>query len=152
MLFAPRDDVQTALHLIVGSATVALKGEQFTYTDEKLDAICHAKALLPGFEFQLTLDESECERISIQAKLFAGWNADPRVVKGKSEFHQIIHRKVWVVDHAWVIGGSTNATYVGERLEDNELAIRFSPALAAFYEQSLGANHQRLSAPVKEAA
>lgn len=146
ILFAPRDNSAQALQTVLAAAATSIKIEMFAYTDAAIDEILHAKAALDGFEFQATFDESEAVGLASMAKLLAGWAGDPRVVTGRSEHGQIIHRKIAVVDHHYVIAGSTNWTYDGEHLEDNELVIRSSPLLAAAYEQVLDANHSRLTA------
>jgi phosphatidylserine/phosphatidylglycerophosphate/cardiolipin synthase-like enzyme len=145
-LFAPRDNVAEALQVLVGSARTAISIEMFTYCDATLDAIVHAKASTPGIAFQATFDRSEAQAVASMSKLVAGWAGDSRVVVGRSEHGQIIHRKILVVDHYYVASGSTNWTHDGEALEDNELVIRRGAAIAAWYEQTLDANHARLVA------
>lgn len=148
VLFPPRDDAALALQTLARFATTSLKVEMFTYCDASIDAILREKASTSGLDFQMTLDQSEATRISTMAKLIAGWGADVgvRVVTGKSEHGQIIHRKIMVVDHVYVVSGSTNWTHPGEALEDNELVIRRSAPLAAWYEQILDANFARVKA------
>lgn len=143
-LFPPRDDAAKALQLVIGSATRSVKVEMFTYCDAAIDALLHQKAATVGIDFQMTLDESEAERISTTKALLAGWNGDKRIAVGKSEHGQIIHRKIVIVDHLYVAGGSTNWTHPGEYLEDNELVIRRCAPLAHWYEQVLDANFERV--------
>jgi phosphatidylserine/phosphatidylglycerophosphate/cardiolipin synthase-like enzyme len=146
VLFPPRDNAAHALQLLVESATTAIKVEMFTYCDKAVDAILHEKATLPGLELQMTFDVGQAAQDKAMAKLLAGWQTElgKRVVTGRSERGQIIHRKIVVVDHLYVGSGSTNWTVDGEQLEDNELVIRRSRPLAAWYEQTLDANHTRL--------
>lgn len=148
VLFPPRDDAARALQAVVAAATSALKVEMFTYCDASIDTLLHEKASLSGLDFQMTLDSSEARATAAMAKLVAGWGSDVgvRVVTGKSEHGQIIHRKIVIVDHVYVVSGSTNWTHAGEVLEDNELVIRRNPAVAAWYEQILDANFARVKA------
>jgi phosphatidylserine/phosphatidylglycerophosphate/cardiolipin synthase-like enzyme len=144
VLFPPRDNAQIALSILVGAAKSSIRLEMFTYCDAVLDAAVHAKAAQPGFSFQATFDASQATQEPDMAKLLTGWANDPRVVTGKSEKGQLIHRKIIVVDDTYVVGGSTNWTFDGERLEDNELVIRRNPVLAGVYAAVLDANHARL--------
>lgn len=144
VLFAPRDNIPHALQLLIGSATASVKVEMFTYCDQTLHPTLKAKAAT--VEFQATFDESEYQRVRLMRQLVDDLAAAAHVAVGESEHHRIIHRKVVVVDHLYVAGGSTNWTDPGERLEDNELVIRRSPPLAGWYEQVLDANFARVKA------
>lgn len=154
VLFPPGDHAQAALRALIAAAAVSVKVEMYTYTDKTIDGILHAKAAQPGFEFQATFDSSQATQDPAMAALLAGWAADlgKRVVTGKSERGEIIHRKVWVIDHLYVASGSMNTTISGEVLEDNELVIRRSKPLAARYEQILDANFLRVQAAPKAAS
>lgn len=146
VLFPPRDNAQAALELLIGAAKTSLALEMFTYCDAALHAVVKTAIAQPGFEFAATFDAGQAATAASMAKLLADWTGDPRVVTGKSEKGQIIHRKIGVVDLEYVWGGSTNLTFDGERLEDNELVIRRNPVLARLYAEEMAANHSRLSA------
>lgn len=154
VLFAPRDNAPLALQTLIAAAKTSVKVEMFTYTDKALDALLHQKAATAGISFQMTFDASQSVQEPAMARLVAGWQADlgARVVTGHSEHNEIIHRKVVVIDHLYVAGGSTNWTVSGERFEDNELVIRRSAPLAAWYEQILDANFARVRAAMPPTA
>lgn len=158
-LFPPHDNAAHALQLLAQAETVGVKLEVFTYTDKALDAILHAKAAIPGFVFQATFDAGQAVQEPAMAALLKGWAPDlgQRVVTGYSEHHEIIHRKLLLfLGLGIVVGGSTNLTVSGEQFEDNELVIRRSKPLLAFYESVLDPNFARVKAampaPVAAAA
>jgi hypothetical protein len=123
VLFPPRDNAAGALELLVAGLTVSANLSMFTYTDQKLDGLLHAKALSPGFDFKGVLDEGCVNQIPSMKALLAGWASDSRMLTGRSEHGQIIHRKILVGDHQYVCGGSTNWTHAGQLLEDNHARL-----------------------------
>lgn len=145
VLFAPLDDVAHALQTLVAAFERSLTLECFTYCDKTLHGIVAAKAVTPGFTLAATFDEGQYLTVPSMRALVD--TLPPELVAvGKSEHDEIVHRKVLVGDHEYVVNGSTNLTESGERFEDNELVIRRSAPLAAVYESVLAANHARIRA------
>jgi phosphatidylserine/phosphatidylglycerophosphate/cardiolipin synthase-like enzyme len=140
VLFSPRDNCHEALLTVLGSATVSINAAMFTLTDTALNAVLHAKAALPApFEFQMTLDATEATTVAAMVPIVAGWVNDSRVVIGNSSRGNYSHDKLCVVDHLYVIDGSTNWTASGESYENNTWVCRRNAALAAWYETQLDA-------------
>lgn len=144
VLFAPRDNVQHALELVIGAAVVSLKIGMFALTDPAVNALLHMKASTAGIEFQMSLDSSQAATNPKMGPIVASWAGDARVKTGTSARGNYSHVKVAVVDHLYVVGGSTNFTLSGELYEDNELVVRKHHVLAAWYEQQLDAIFARM--------
>lgn len=145
VLFAPRDQVQRAVEVALGFATVSLKVAMFALTDPAVNAILHAKASAAGFEFQMSLDSSQATTNPKMGPVVASWVGDPRVKTGTSARGNYSHLKTAVVDHLYVVSGSTNWTLSGELYEDNELVVRRHAPLAAWYERQLDAVFARMT-------
>lgn len=136
-LFSPRDNNHEALTEVLNSAQESIKAAMFTLTDSDLVTILKTKAAQPGFTFQLTLDATEAKTVPAMTTIVTEFATDPRVVVGNSSKGAFSHLKVWVVDHTYIVSGSTNATASGELAEDNELVVRKHPVLASVYEARL---------------
>ena len=147
VLFSPRDKVQAAIELMLNSATVSLKVAMFALTDPAVNTILHTKAALPApFEFQMTLYSDEATTDLPMKAIVAGWATDPRVVTGTSAKGDYSHLKVAVVDHEYIIDGSTNFTLSGEEGEDNTIIVRKHAVLALWYETQLDAIYAHMKA------
>jgi phosphatidylserine/phosphatidylglycerophosphate/cardiolipin synthase-like enzyme len=147
VLFAPRDKVAMAIQQVLNSAKVSLKVAMFTLTDPTVNALLHAKAALPApFEFQMTLDSVQATTNAAMVPIVAGWGTDERVVVGNSGRGNYSHSKIAVVDHLYVMSGSTNYSVAGQGYEDNELIVQKHVGLAAWYEKQLDAVFARMVA------
>ncbi len=149
--FSPRDTcVPLVLEQLVGAAQDSVKVNMYGYDDDKLDAILHAKAAVPGFCFQMSLDKSQAGGVH-EKVLVAPWAASvgTSVAVGTSVKNAISHLKVCVIDGLYVISGSTNWSTSGETLQDNELVIHRNSGMASRYGAVLDLNH---AAMLKEMA
>lgn len=149
--FSPRDTcVPLVLQRLVGSAQEKVKVNMYGFDDDKLDAILHAKAAQSGFCFQMSLDESQAGGVHERA-LVAPWarSLGTSVAVGESVKRAISHLKVAVIDGLYVVSGSTNWSTSGETLQDNELVLHRSQALANTYEAILDANHAAMLAQMR---
>lgn len=140
--FSPVDDVHGVLTEVIGSAEHCVMVNMYGYDDDEIDALLHAKAAAPSMTFLMNLDKSQSGGVHEKA-LVAPWASaeGTSVAIGTSMKHAISHLKVCVVDHQFVIGGSTNWSASGESQQDNELVVQNSPAVAGVYESILLHNH-----------
>lgn len=140
--FAPVDDVHGALVDVIGSANHCVMVNMYGYDDDEIDALLHAKAAAPSMTFLMNLDRSQAGGVHEKA-LVQPWASSEgtSVAVGTSVKHAISHLKVCVVDHQYVIGGSTNWSLSGESEQDNELVIQNAPVVAGVYESILLHNH-----------
>lgn len=146
VLFAPRDNVRQALLEAIDFFTVSITIAMFTLTDPEIWGALKTKMGTPGFAFQMSLDATEATTEPAMAAIIAEIGADPRVAVGSSIHGAYHHDKFFVGDHLYVGGGSTNWTVSGSAKEDNELSIRKSAPLAAWYETGLNADFARMKA------
>lgn len=153
VLFSPRDNVHEALLTVLGSAQVSINAAMFTLTDPEINAVLHAKAALPEpFVFQMTLDATEATTVEAMVPIVAGWASDTRVAIGNSSRGNYSHDKLCVVDHLYVVDGSTNWTASGQSYENNTLIVRKHAVLAAWYETQLNAIYTYMRSKVPSPA
>lgn len=140
--FSPVDDVHGVLVDVISSAQHCVMVNLYGYDDDEIDAVLHAKAASPSVTFLMNLDKSQAGGVHEKA-LVQPWAAaqGTSVAVGQSVKHAISHLKVCVVDHQFVIGGSTNWSASGEEKQDNELSVQNNPVVAGVYESILLHNH-----------
>jgi phosphatidylserine/phosphatidylglycerophosphate/cardiolipin synthase-like enzyme len=140
--FSPVDDVHGALIDVISSAQHCVMVNLYGYDDNEIDAILHSKAAAASMTFLMNLDKSQAGGIH-EKVLLAPWASaeGTSVAVGTSVKRAISHLKVCVVDHQFVIGGSTNWSLSGESAQDNELLIQNAPVVAGVYESILLHNH-----------
>jgi phosphatidylserine/phosphatidylglycerophosphate/cardiolipin synthase-like enzyme len=140
--FSPVDDVHGALIDVISSAQHCVMVNLYGYDDNEIDAVLHSKAASTAMTFLMNLDKSQAGGVH-EKVLLAPWASSEgtSVAIGNSVKRAISHLKVCIVDHQFVIGGSTNWSLSGESQQDNELVIQNSPIVAGVYESILLHNH-----------
>lgn len=140
--FSPVDDVHSALTDVIASASHCVMVNMYGYDDDEIDALLHSKAASPAVTFLMNLDKSQAGGVH-EKVLLQPWSSaqGTSVAIGQSVKHAISHLKICVVDHQFVIGGSTNWSVSGESKQDNELVVQNNPIVAGVYESILLHNH-----------
>ncbi|HZQ33738.1 MAG TPA: phospholipase D-like domain-containing protein [Mycobacterium sp.] len=123
--YSPEDNVHDALKAVIGSCTSTIQVAMFGFDDDELAAMLDDLLKNPAIYVQITLDRSQAGGVHEKAILekFSHEFTGNSVAIGQSEKHQIMHRKMVVVDGTWRISGSTNWSTSGESLQDNELTV-----------------------------
>lgn len=125
--WAPIDDVHGVEMFTVQSVRRSYDLAMFGFDDEeKADAI-HLLMQQPHIHVRLTLDGTQAG--GVHEKLILAHEKYPNnaVAIGSSEHGRIMHEKVEIIDGVILVGGSTNLSMAAERLQDNELTVRFAP-------------------------
>lgn len=130
-LWSPVDNVHDALVELVSSASLSLVIAEFAYDDDAIAAVVHTKIETPGVFVQLSLDGGQAlgpHEVAILAK-----NDYPAtsLARGNSEKSAYMHLKVIIVDGLYLATGSTNLSFSGEHLQDNQLTITSDPLACA---------------------
>lgn len=125
--YAPVDDLHGALLYIVQSARKELCVAMFGFDDQELADAIKGKLSDPTCFVQLTLDKTQASGVHEKAILAQESYPNSSIAVGSSEHGAIMHLKMLAVDGVWLCKGSTNWSDGGERLQDNELTIRYNP-------------------------
>lgn len=151
VFFSPRDaGVHDAILSVIAWAGHAVLANHYGFDDQAVSEALLEKARDPDIAFILNLDKTQAAGAHEKA-LLAEWQSHvgTSVAIGQSMRHAISHLKVTVVDHLYVISGSTNLSLSGEQKQDNELRITRDPLLAGRYESIILLNHAEM---LKQAA
>jgi PLD-like domain len=125
--YSPVDDLHGALLAVIECARKELIVAMFGFDDEELAGGIKEKLSDPTCFVQLTLDKSQAGGTHEKALLAQEGYPSSSVAVGSSEHGRIMHMKTMVVDGVWLVTGSTNWSDAAEKLQDNELTIRYSP-------------------------
>lgn len=142
--FSPVDDVHEVLVELVRSATSSLIVAMFGFDDQELADLLREKLLDKHIHVQLTLDASQAKGVHERQILNRENYPASSIAVGRSEHGAIQHLKMMVVDGMDRISGSTNWSTSGESLQDNELTVIRSRAMAAEATARLGAIHAHM--------
>jgi phosphatidylserine/phosphatidylglycerophosphate/cardiolipin synthase-like enzyme len=130
-LFSPVDDVHAALAHLLDSAQASLVVCMYGFDDVELAKILQRKLRDEHCYVQLTLDKTQAAGAAERKILASMRYPASSIAVGTSEHGRIIHQKSVVIDGHITIGGSTNWSDAGERLQDNELHVVADPFIAA---------------------
>lgn len=140
--FSPVDRVHEVILAVVRSASISLMGNHYGFDDDEVSAAMLAKFKDAQLACMLNLDSSQAagthEKVLLESWASYVGNS---VAIGQSAKSAISHLKVTVIDGLYVISGSTNLSLSGEQKQDNELAVRRNPLLAARYAGIIMHNH-----------
>jgi phosphatidylserine/phosphatidylglycerophosphate/cardiolipin synthase-like enzyme len=145
-LYAPVDDVPTALAFLLNSAQHSLVVAMFGFDDPTLAQIIRGKLADEHCYVQLTLDSTQAGGVHERELLAAQNYPASSIAIGGSERGRIMHLKMVVIDNLWVVTGSTNWSAGGESLQDNELSITANPYVAAEARGRIDAIHANMLA------
>lgn len=130
-LYAPVDDIHTAITLLVKSARQALHCAMFGYDDAELDALFREAWKEPSILVKIALDSSQAAGLG-ERPLLKLWPANvytSSLVIGQSVKHKISHMKMIVADDC-CLSGSTNLSGDGEGKQNNEATFIWSAKMA----------------------
>jgi phosphatidylserine/phosphatidylglycerophosphate/cardiolipin synthase-like enzyme len=142
--FSPVDNVHQALVDLVRSASTSLIIGMFGFDDDELADLIREKLLDEHIHVQLTLDASQARGVHEREILDRENYPASSIAVGHSEHGAIQHLKMVVVDGLDRISGSTNWSTSGESLQDNELTVYRSRAMAAEAAARLSAIHAHM--------
>jgi phosphatidylserine/phosphatidylglycerophosphate/cardiolipin synthase-like enzyme len=129
--YSPVDDLHSVLVAMVASAQRSLVLGMYGFADDALADAIHQKLSDDNMVVQLSFDSSQAGGKHEKAILLKQNYPGNSVAYGRSEHSAIMHLKLLVVDGLDVVGGSTNWSDSGERLQDNELSVTRHPLVAA---------------------
>jgi phosphatidylserine/phosphatidylglycerophosphate/cardiolipin synthase-like enzyme len=130
-LYAPVDDIHTAMMLLVKSAAQALHCAMYGWADAELDALFREAWKEPSILVKIALDSSQAAGLG-ERPLLKLWPANvytSSLVIGQSTKHRISHMKMIVADDC-CLSGSTNLSKQGEALQTNEATFIWSAKMA----------------------
>jgi phosphatidylserine/phosphatidylglycerophosphate/cardiolipin synthase-like enzyme len=142
--YAPRDPY---LHIVIiwtllqATHTVAIN--MFGFDDDQAAAIIRLHTRTPTIAVTLSLDSTQAAG-KHEATLLETFNHDlvgNSIAIGRSSRSAISHNKLLVVDGQYLISGSTNWSYTGEVLQDNQLSLSRDPLAAAEARAIIDMNH-----------
>ena len=132
--YAPRD---TGIHPVIIwtllQATHSIAVNMYGFDDPQASAIIRIHTLNDAIAVTLSLDKSQAGGKAENA-ILASFNNNligNSIAIGRSSRGDISHDKLLVVDGLYLITGSTNWSFGGEELQDNQLTLSREPLSAA---------------------
>jgi phosphatidylserine/phosphatidylglycerophosphate/cardiolipin synthase-like enzyme len=132
--YAPRD---TGIHPVIIwtllQATHSIAVNMYGFDDPQASAIIRIHTLNDAIAVTLSLDKSQAGGKAEKA-ILASFNNNligNSIAIGRSSRGDISHDKLLVVDGLYLITGSTNWSFGGEELQDNQLTLSREPLSAA---------------------
>jgi phosphatidylserine/phosphatidylglycerophosphate/cardiolipin synthase-like enzyme len=132
--YAPRDPgVHEVLLWTLLQAKSSVAINMYGFDDPHLAALIKHHAVTPGILVTLTLDSSQAAGRAEVPLLQDLHNDLPgnSIAIGRSERGAISHDKLMVVDGLYLVTGSTNWSFGGESLQDNQLTLSRDPIACA---------------------
>ncbi len=132
--YAPRDPgVHEVLLWTLLQAKSSVAINMYGFDDENLAAVLRHHAENPQLMVTLTLDSSQAAGVAETPLLKFLRNDLPgnSIAIGRSERGKISHDKIMVVDGLYLVTGSTNWSFGGENLQDNQLSLTRDPIACA---------------------
>jgi len=126
-LYAPLDDIHTAIMLLAKSATQSLHCAMFGWADHELNDLFREAWANEHILVKLALDSTQAAGVGERA-LLKQWPANvytSSLVIGQSSKHAISHMKLIVADDCYVTG-STNVSAGGEVKQNNHALFIWS--------------------------
>ena len=132
--FSPRDPgVHAVIVWTILQATHTLVVNMYGFDDEHAADLIRVYTVDKTVPVTLTLDSSQAGGRA-EKPILARFNHDligNSIAIGRSSRGAISHDKLLVVDGIYMISGSTNWSYGGELLQDNQLTLTRNPVAAA---------------------
>ena len=132
--YAPRD---TGIHPVIIwtllQATHSIAVNMYGFDDPQASAIIRIHTLNDAIAVTLSLDKSQAGG-KAEKTILASFNNNligNSIAIGRSSRGDISHDKLLVVDGLYLITGSTNWSFGGEELQDNQLTLSREPLSAA---------------------
>jgi phosphatidylserine/phosphatidylglycerophosphate/cardiolipin synthase-like enzyme len=132
--FAPRDPgVHEVLVWTILQATNSVVVNMYGFDDSQLADLIRVHTEDPGVAVTLSLDKVQAAD-RVEHDILEHFNHDlvgNSIAIGHSERGAISHDKLLIIDGVYVVSGSTNWSYGGERLQDNQLTLTRDAVAAA---------------------
>ena len=132
--YAPRDpNIHAVIIWTLLQATHSIAVNMYGFDDPQASAIIRLHTLNDAVAVTLSLDKSQAGGTAEKA-ILASFNNNligNSIAIGRSSRGDISHDKLLVVDGLYLITGSTNWSYGGEELQDNQLTLSRDPLSAA---------------------
>jgi phosphatidylserine/phosphatidylglycerophosphate/cardiolipin synthase-like enzyme len=132
--YAPRDPgIHPVIVWTLLQATQSIAVNMYGFDDPQASAIIRLHTLNDAIAVTLSLDKSQAGGKAEKA-ILASFNNNligNSIAIGHSSRGDISHDKLLVVDGLYLITGSTNWSYGGEELQDNQLTLSRDPLSAA---------------------
>lgn len=132
--FAPRDQgVHAVIVWTLLQATHSLAVNMYGFDDDQAAVLIREHTQNNDVAVTLSLDKSQAGGKAEKA-ILAGFNNDlvgNSIATGHSVRGDISHDKLLVVDGLYLLTGSTNWSFGGEELQDNQLTLSRDPLAAA---------------------
>jgi phosphatidylserine/phosphatidylglycerophosphate/cardiolipin synthase-like enzyme len=132
--YSPRD---AGLHAVIVwtllQATHSIAVNMYGFDDPQASAIIQLHTLNAAVAVTLSLDKSQAGGAAEKA-ILASFNNQligNSIAIGRSSRGDISHDKLLVVDGLYTVTGSTNWSFGGEELQDNQLTLSRDPLAAA---------------------
>ncbi len=132
--YAPRDPgIHPVIIWTLLQATHSIAVNMYGFDDPQASAIIRIHTLNDAIAVTLSLDKSQAGGKAEKA-ILASFNNNligNSIAIGRSSRGDISHDKLLVVDGLYLITGSTNWSFGGEELQDNQLTLSRDPLSAA---------------------
>ena len=132
--YSPRD---TGVHQVIIwtllQVTHSVAINMYGFDDPNVGCILRDHATRKDIAVTLTLDSSQAAGQTEQDILRQFLSDEPgnSIAIGRSERGAISHDKLMVIDGLYLISGSTNWSYGGEEMQDNQLTLSRNPLFAS---------------------
>jgi phosphatidylserine/phosphatidylglycerophosphate/cardiolipin synthase-like enzyme len=132
--YSPRDPgIHAVIVWTLLQATHSIAVNMYGFDDPQASAIIHVHTLNDAVAVTLSLDKSQAGGAAEKA-ILASFNNQligNSIAIGRSSRGDISHDKLLVVDGLYTVTGSTNWSFGGEELQDNQLTLSRDPLAAA---------------------
>ena len=132
--YAPRDSgIHPVIIWTLLQATHSIAVNMYGFDDPQASAIIRIHTLNDAMAVTLSLDKSQAGGKAEKA-ILASFNNNligNSIAIGRSSRGDISHDKLLVVDGLYLVTGSTNWSFGGEELQDNQLTLSREPLSAA---------------------
>jgi hypothetical protein len=132
--YAPRDPgIHAVIIWTLLQATHSLAVNMYGFDDPQASAMIRLYTLDESVAVTLSLDKSQAGGRA-EKEILASFNnglIGNSIAIGRSSRGDISHDKLLVVDGLYLVTGSTNWSYGGEELQDNQLTLSREPLAAA---------------------
>jgi hypothetical protein len=145
--YAPRDPGVHAIILwTLLQTTQSLAINMYGFADEQAAAVIQHFTENPDIAVSVSLDKTQAAGVKAQEilKKFNNQLIGNSIAIGRSIRGAISHDKMVVVDGIFVLSGSTNWSFSGEVLQDNQLTLARDPVAAAEARTILDMNHDAM--------
>jgi phosphatidylserine/phosphatidylglycerophosphate/cardiolipin synthase-like enzyme len=145
--YAPRDpSVHAVIVWTLLQATHSIAVNMYGFDDPQASALIRLHTLNDAVAVTLSLDKTQAGGKAEKA-ILASFNNNligNSIAIGRSSRGDISHDKLLVVDGLYLITGSTNWSFGGEELQDNQLTLSRDPLAAAEARTIIDIDHDEM--------